>query len=99
MIEQTFYKGFEIRRHTFPYNGERRLLGYSVRKTLADGTVVPYRRKSKNRTASYSDIWIETEQEAKAAIDAGEITVNSPRKRKEEEATISFRYTRKKAAK
>ena len=99
MIEQTFYKGFEIRRHTFPYQGERRLLGYSVRKTLADGTVVPYRRKSKNRTATYSDIWIETEQEAKVAIDAGEITVNRPRKRKGEETPFSFGYSRKKKAK
>lgn len=99
MIEQTFYKDFEIRRHTFPYNGERRLLGYSVRKTLADGTVVPYRRKSKNRTASYSDIWIETEQEAKAEIDAGEITANRPLKHNDEEASFSFVYSRKKVAK
>ncbi len=81
MIEQTFYKGFEIRRHTFPYDGERRLLGYSVRKTLLDGTVVPCRRKSKNKTATYSDIWFETEQEAKAAIDAGEVVEDKPRKR------------------
>lgn len=99
MIEQTFYKGFEIRRHTFPYNGERRLIGFSVRKTLPDGTVIPYRRKSKNRTAMFSETYFGTEQEARAAIDAGEITVNRPRKRKEEEATISFRYARKKAAK
>ena len=99
MIEQTFYKGFEIRRHTFQYKGERRLLGYSVRKTLADGTVIPYRRKSKNRTATFSDTYFETEQEAKAAIDAGEITVNSPRKRKGEEASFSFGYSRKKKAK
>lgn len=99
MIEQIFYKGFEIRRHTFPYGGERRLLGYSVRKTLADGTVVPYRRKSKNRTATFADTHFDTEQEAKAAIDAGEITVNSPRKRKGEEASFSFGYSRKKKAK
>ena len=81
MIEQTFYKGFEIRRHTFPYNGERRLLGYSVRKTLADGTVIPYRRKSKNREATFTDTHFDTEQEAKRAIDAGEVVENKPRKR------------------
>ena len=82
MIEQTFYKGYEIRRHTFPYKGERLLLGYSVRKTLADGTVVPYRRKSKNRTATFSDTYFETEQEVKRAIDAGEVVEDKPRKRK-----------------
>lgn len=80
MIEQTFYKGYEIRRHTFPYQGERRLLGYSVRKTLADGTVVPYRRKSKNRTPTYSDIHFDTEQDAKRAIDAGNIIEDKKRK-------------------
>ena len=84
MIEQTFYKGFEIRRHTFSYNGERRLVGFSVQKALPDGTVVPYRRKSKNRTPSYSDVWFDTEQEAKWAIDAGEVVENKPRKRKSE---------------
>lgn len=81
MIEQTFYKGFEIRRHTFPYNGERRLLGYGVRKTLQDGTVIPYRRKSKNKTAMFSEIYFDTEQAAKQAIDAGEVMENRPGKR------------------
>ncbi len=88
MIEQTFYKGFEIRRHTFPYNGERRLLGYSVRKTLPDGTVVPYRRKSKNREATFTDTHFDTEQEAKRAIDAGEVVENKPRKRKSESFSL-----------
>ncbi len=82
MIEQTFYKGYEIRRHTFPYNGERRLLGYSVRKTLQDGTVVTYRRKSQSKAATYSDIWFSSEEDARAAIDAGEIQENRKRKRK-----------------
>ena len=96
MIEQTFYKGFEIRRHTFPYNGERRLLGYSVRKILPDGTVVPYRRKSKNRTATYSDIWFETEEEAKRVIDAGEIMEDKPRKRSQADlSALPKRITRK----
>ena len=76
MIEQIFYKGYEIRRHTFPYKGERLLLGYSVRKTLADGTVVPYRRKSKNRKATFTDTHFDTEQEAKKAIDMGEVREN-----------------------
>ncbi len=84
MIEQTFYKGFEIRRHTFPYNGERRLLGFSVRKTLPDGTIVPYRRKSKNRTATFSDTTFASEQEAKQAIDASGIIEDQPRKREGE---------------
>ncbi len=73
MVEQTFYKGFEIRRHTFSYNGERRLIGYSVRKTMLDGTVVPYRRKSKNRKTTFDDTHFKTEQDAQRAIDNGEI--------------------------
>ena len=96
MIEQTFYKGFEIRRHTFPYNGERRLLGYSVRKTLADGTVVPYRRKSKNRTATFADTHFDTEQEAKRAIDAGEVVEEKPRRRKCDILSPSIRTAKRK---
>ena len=96
MIEQTFYKGFEIRRHTFPYNGERRLLGYSVRKTLPDGTVVPYRRKSKNRAATLSETYFETEQEARRAIDAGEVGENGPKRHKREAARIAEKQARKK---
>ena len=93
MIEQTFYKGYEIRRHTFPYNGERRLLGYSVRKTLSDGTVVPYRRKSKNRTATFSDIHFDTEQEARRAIDAGEIEEERSKEEKAEALRPAGRRT------
>lgn len=73
MIEQTFYKGYEIRGHFFSYNGDRRLIGYDIRKTISDGTVVSYRRRSQNRNVSYSDIWFESEEAACKAIDAGEI--------------------------
>lgn len=81
MIEQTFYKGFEIRRHTFPHNGERRLLGYSVRKTLPDGTVAPYHRKTTGKSG-FHDTLFDTEQDAKQAIDADDVEESGQNKRK-----------------
>ena len=81
MIEQTFYKGFEIRRHTFPYNGERRLLGYSVRKTLPNGTIVPYHRKTTGKDGFHNTLF-DTELDAKQAIDAGDIEESGQNKRK-----------------
>lgn len=99
MIEQTFYKGFEIRRHTFPYNGERRLLGYSVRRTLSDGTVVPYHRKATGKSG-FHDTLFDTEQDTKQAIDTGDIEESRKKKRKSKElplfgSTRASRLTRK----
>lgn len=90
MIEQAFYKGYEIRGHFFSYNGDRRLIGYDIRKNISDGTVVPYRRRSQNRTASYSDIWFESEEAARIAIDAGEIVERCQKKKKNLHGEVEY---------
>lgn len=73
MTEQTEYKGFIIKPNTFTYQGEKRLIGYTIRKPLSTGEVQPYCRKSCRKKPGYSEIYFRTEQQARQAIDDGEI--------------------------
>lgn len=73
MTEQTEYKGFVIKPSAFKFNGEQRLIGYTIRKLLSDGSVQPYCRKTRSRKPSYSEIYFRTEQQAKQAIDDGAV--------------------------
>lgn len=73
MTEQTEYKGFIIKPNTFTYQGEQRLIGYTIRKPLLNGEIQPYCRKSRHRKPGYSEIYFQTEQQAKQAIDDDEI--------------------------
>ena len=73
MTEQIEYKGFVIKPNTFTYQGQPRLIGYTIRKPLSTGEVQPYCRKSRCRKPSYSEIYFKTEQQARQAIDEGEV--------------------------
>ena len=73
MTEQIEYKGFIIKPNTFNYRGEERLIGYTIRTLLPDGNVQPYCRKSRRKKPGYSEIYFRTEQQARQAIDDGEI--------------------------
>lgn len=73
MTEQTEYNGFIIKPSTFIFKGEQRLIGYTIRKLLADGSIQPYCRKSRHRKPSSSEIYFRTEQQARQAIDDGEV--------------------------
>ena len=73
MTEQKEYRGFIIKLSTFNYCGEERLIGYTIRKPLPTGEIQPYCKKSRHRKPSSSEIYFRTEQQAKQAIDDGNV--------------------------